>query len=78
MFPCSIADWTVPAVTGDIPPPMAFLSFTKISSNQAALFGGYGPESGYISGLRLATVSKDSVVSVMSIAPSLSFSYSLF
>lgn len=77
VFPCSIADWTFPTVTGDIPPPMAEFSFTKISSKQAALFGGLGP--GYISysDVRLATVSKDSVVSVMSIAPSLFHSATL-
>ena len=78
VFPCFTADWTFPTVTGDIPPPMDDFSFTKVSNKQAALFGGYGP--GYIkySDLRLATVSKDSVVSVMIIAPCLSFSYFLF
>ena len=77
VFPCSIADWIFPTVIGDIPPPMEDFSFTKISSKQAALFGGYSPGSGSNSDLRLATISKDSVVSVMSIAPSLFHSATL-
>ena len=68
VFPCSIADWTFPTVTGDIPPPMEGFSFTQISSKQAAVFGGYVPGSGFNAELRLATVSRDSVVSVASIA----------
>ena len=59
-----IAQWTIPIVTGDIPPPMANFSFTPFSSNQAVLFGGEGPGLKIFSDLRLATVSRDSVVSV--------------
>ena len=66
VFLCSIADWTFPTVTGDIPPPMAHFSFTKISTKKVALFGGYLPGSN--SELRLAIVSKDSVVSEIRIA----------
>ena len=65
VFPHSTAQWTIPTVTGDIPPPIADFSFTKISSDQAVLFGGDDP--GFLSGtsdIRLATVSRDSVVSV--------------
>ena len=58
-----IVQWTVPIITGDIPPPLASFSFTKISSDQGATFGGAGP-GGYSSDLRIATVSRDSVVSV--------------
>ena len=68
VFPCSIVDWTSPTVTGNIPPPMAEFSFTQISSKQAALFGGLGPGTSYSSDFRLATVSIDSVVSMMGIA----------
>ena len=64
MFPHSIAEWTIPTVTGDIPPPVAEFSFTQISSNQAALFGGDGPGFKHFSDIRLATVSRDSVVSL--------------
>ena len=74
VFPCSIGDWAFPTVTGDIPPAMADFSFVQISSKQAALFGGSGTESKHYSDLRLATVGKDSVVSVMSIALFLSHS----
>ena len=66
MFLHFIAQWTVPSTTGDIPPPLAGFSFTKISSEKGAMLGGYGPE-GDSGGLRVATVSRDSVVS-MSIA----------
>ena len=58
-----IVQWTVPTITGDIPPPLANFSFTKISSNQGAMFGGHGARD-YSSDLRIATVSRDSVVSV--------------
>ena len=53
----------MPTITGDIPPPLAHFSFTKISSDQGVMFGGYGP-GGRSSDLRIATVSRDSVVSV--------------
>ena len=61
LFPHSVADWTIPAVTGDIPPPTAEFSFTRISSDTAVMFGGdtTGPVS---SELYLATVGSDSVV----------------
>ena len=58
-----IVQWAVPTITGDIPPPLAYFSFTKISSDQGAMFGGHGP-GGRSSDLRIATVSRDSVVSV--------------
>ena len=69
--PHSIGQWTIPTVTGDTPPPVAEFSFTKISSDQAVMFGGQSPEITYLSDLRLASVSRDSVVG-MSLA--LSFS----
>ena len=63
MFPYSIAEWTIPSVTGDIPPPMYGFLFTKISSVKAVMFGGRSP--GYESGnLYPATVGRDSVVGV--------------
>ena len=55
------AEWLVPMVTGELPPPASEFSFTKISSDQAALFGGC--VGGDVSSeLRLATVNLDSVV----------------
>ena len=60
----SIAEWTIPTVTGDIPPPMHNFSFTQISSHEAVLFGGEGLGDHNFSDLRLATVRRDSVVSV--------------
>ena len=53
----------MPIITGDIPPPLCNFSFTKFSFNQGVIFGGYGP-GGESSDLRIATVSRDSVVSV--------------
>ena len=64
MFLHSIAQWTVPIITGDIPPPLGYFSFTKISSDKGAMFGGYGPRYHFFNDLRVATVSRDSVVSV--------------
>ena len=61
VFPHSIAQWTIPTVTGDIPPPTSDFTFTQISSVQAVMFGGVGPE-GSSSELYLATVGRDSVV----------------
>ena len=72
VFPHSIAQWTIPTVTGDIPPPVAGFSLTQISNNQAVLFGGVGIKLKDYSDLRLATVSRDSVVSVNT---ALTFSY---
>ena len=63
VFPHFIADWTVPTITGDIPPPLAHFSFTKISTDQAVMFGGYGP-GGRLAVLRVAYVERDSVVSL--------------
>ena len=40
LFPHSVAEWTIPTVTGDIPPPIAHFSFTQISSDTAIMFGG--------------------------------------
>ena len=60
---CWIAEWSVPVITGDMPPPASDFSFTKISSEKGVMFGGYGP-TGFSSALRLATVGKGSVVSV--------------
>ena len=58
-----VVEWTVPTITGDRPPPLAYFSFTKIASNQGAVFGGFGP-GGRSNDLRIATVSRDNVVSV--------------
>ena len=58
-----IVQWTVPTITGDIPPPLGRFTFTKISSSQGAMFGGHGLGGGS-SDLRIATVSRDSVVSM--------------
>ena len=66
MFLYFLVQWTVPTITGAIPSPLAGFSFTKISSDQGAMFGGTGP-GGRSSDLRIATVTRDSVVS-MSIA----------
>ena len=63
MFHHSVAEWTTPTVTGDIPLPMAGFSFTQISAEEAVMFGGEGPE-GQSSVLCVATISVDSVVSV--------------
>ena len=61
VFPHSLAQWTIPTVSGDIPPPTSEFSFTQVSSNQAVLFGG--DAAGFISSeLYLATVGRDSVV----------------
>ena len=60
-FPLFIAQWMVPLVTGDVPPPVAEFSFTKISSDQAVLFGGC-VLGGVSSELWLATVNWDNVV----------------
>ena len=61
---CFIAEWSIPVVTGDTPPPASDFTFTKISADQGVMFGGYGPN-GFSSELRVATVSsRDSVVSV--------------
>ena len=72
VFPHSIAQWTIPTVTGDVPPPVAQFSLTQIANNEAVLFGGIGPGYQRYSDLRLATVSRDSVVSVNT---ALTFSY---
>ena len=58
------AEWTIPTVSGDIPPPMAYFSLTQIANNQAVLFGGLGPGGVAFSELRLATAKGDSVVSM--------------
>ena len=60
----SVAEWTIPTVIGDIPPPMDDFSFTQISSHEAVLIGGKGLGYRYFSDFRLATVRRDSVVSV--------------
>ncbi|XP_019859167.1 PREDICTED: uncharacterized protein LOC109587365 [Amphimedon queenslandica] len=36
--------WIIPTHTGDIPPPCAGFTLTKISENSAILFGGYQPQ----------------------------------
>ena len=63
VFFCLIAEWSIPVVTGDTPPPASDFTFTKISVDQGVVFGGYGP-TGFSSALRLATVHRGSVVSV--------------
>ena len=61
----SKAEWIIPSVTGDIPPPMEDFSFTQISNHQAVLFGGHSPRDfSDTADLRLATVIRESVVSV--------------
>ena len=61
MFVHSLAQWTIPTVSGDIPPPISYFSFTQISSDEAVMFGGDTP-TGLSSRLFLATVFRDSVV----------------
>ena len=65
-FPChvflhSLAEWTVPTVTGDIPSPIAHFSFTQISYNKAIMFGG-NATAHLQSELYLAAVGRNSVV----------------
>ena len=61
LFAHSVAEWTIPTLTGDIPPPITYFSFTQISSDTAVMFGGN--EAGhYSSELYPATVGKHSVV----------------
>lgn len=60
----STAEWTTPTITGDTPPPMRDFSCTKLSGEQAVMFGGFGPE-GCSSDLRVATIARDSVVSML-------------
>ena len=62
LFPHSVAEWTIPTVTGDIPTPIADFSFTQISSDTGVMFGGHATGC-YSSELYLATVGRDSVVS---------------
>lgn len=62
-FLLHIAAWIVPTVHGDIPPPQSSFSLTKISSEQALMCGGVGP-GGHSSVVRVATLTKNSVVSV--------------
>ena len=61
LFPHTVAEWTIPAVTGDIPLPITDFSFTQVSSDTAVMFGGdiAGIHS---SELYLAAVGRDSVV----------------
>ena len=59
-----IAEWSIPVVTGDTPPPASDFTLTKISADQGVMFGGYGPK-GFSSELRIVTVgSRGSVVSM--------------
>ena len=61
LFAFSVAGWTIPTVTGNILPPIAYFSFTPISSDTAVLFGG--DTTGHVSSeLYLATVDRDIVV----------------
>ena len=63
LFHHSVAEWTIPTVTGNIPPPIAEFSLTKISSDRAIMFGG--DAAGFDSSeLYLATLGRDSVVCV--------------
>ena len=57
-----IAKWTIPAVTGGVPPPTSEFSFTQVSSDQAVMFGGDTPGFVYSEELYLATVGSNSVV----------------
>ena len=34
-------EWSSPAVTGTKPPPLAGLSFTKVDSRRAVVYGGF-------------------------------------
>ena len=61
LFPHSVEEWTIPTVTGEIPPPIADFSFTQISSDTAIMFGGRITDHNS-SMTYLATVGRDSVV----------------
>ena len=64
VFICLLAEWSIPVITGDTPPPVGDFTLTKISADQGVMFGGYGPN-GLSSELRIATVSsRGSVVSM--------------
>ena len=62
LFALSVAEWTIPTVTGDIPPPIAEFTFTQISSDTAVMFGGIATVIRSSAELYLATVGRDSVV----------------
>ena len=38
--------WSTPSVTGELPPPCAGFTLTKISHTSALLYGGYNPQNG--------------------------------
>ena len=57
-----VVEWTIPIVTGDIPPPSFQFSFTQVSSDHAVMFGGYAAGYGSSEELYLATMGRDSVV----------------
>ena len=49
--------WITPTITGDIPPPCAGFTLTKISENSAVLFGGYQPqESSCVNDIYIMTI----------------------
>ena len=56
--------WSRPKVTGEIPPPSAGFTLTKISENTALFYGGFNPESGLcIKDAYVAELGKEAVVS---------------
>ena len=55
--------WDRPRVSGDMPPPVFGMTFTKFAKEKAFMFGGKTPN-GDSSTLRLATVVEYHVVSL--------------
>ena len=59
-----IAKWTIPTVTGDIPPPTCKFLFIQLSNGQAVMFGGETPGFIHSEELYFATVDRDRLVHV--------------
>ena len=57
-----VVEWTIPTVSGDIPPPSSGFSFTQFSSVQAVMFGGNKGTVLSSGNVYLATVGRESVV----------------
>ena len=57
-----VGEWTIPTVTGDIPPPLSGFSFTQVSSLNAIMFGGSMATFVSSEELYLTTVDRDIVV----------------
>ena len=57
-------EWSTPSVTGEVPPPCAGFTLTKISHTSALLYGGYNPQSGTcIRDCYIMQVTRDGIVS---------------